>query len=265
MYIVKYTTSRWRNAALRGESLRIGSVLYYREIADERFRDAQEGDGKIIHAAKAPLTAEVHNKIFVDQPYRLAEGWTIDTGGVQLHSEPSQFNAFVFSCSLLKRNRDIPKHAAQFGLDSWFFIADPLRFADDIAARLKLHLLATLRGTNMPPSAKKKFEMLEVLPVFGLVKYTTESKDRMVTDENISTFDPRALHLEPFFRKEPKFAEEQEFRFVWLINLGSIERNDFDMSYTTIRTVNLLGPNHAIVGKPRSLPGVYDRIGRRVA
>ena len=107
--------------------------------------------------------------------------------------------------------------------------------------------------------------MLEVLPVFGLIKYTTDSKDRMVTDEGISTFAPRTLRLEPFFRKEPKFAEEQEFRFIWLINLGSIERNDFDMSYTTIRTVDLLGPNHDIVSKPRSLRGVYDWKGHRVA
>lgn len=264
MYLVKYTAKRWRDAALSQTSLRIGSVLYYREIDDARFRDENEGDGRIVHRAKTPLTAEVHNRIFAEQPYRLNEGWTIDTGGIPLLSERSEFNAFVFSCSLLQRNHEIPKLAQKFKSDARYFIKSPLGFADAVAEGLRKHLAVAMRDAPMPQSAREKLHLLEVLPVFGAVKYTTESKNRFVIEDNIETFRAKQLRLEPFFQKEPRFQEEHEFRFVWLINLGAMDKDDFDLATTTLRTVDLENLVVPISGKPCSLSGIYNRKGVRI-
>ena len=265
MYLVKFTTKRWRDAALDQVSLRVGSVLYYREIEDRRFRDEDEGDGRIVHRAKTPLTAEVHNRIFAEQPYRLSDGWTIDTSGVPLLSEKSQFNAFVFSCSLLQRNHEIHKQAQKFKSDARYFIKDPLGFADAVAQSLKSHLAVAIRDAHMPQSAREKLHLLEVLPVFGPVKYTRDSKDRLVTDEDLESFRPRQLRLEPFFQKNPKFQDEKEFRFIWLINLGSMANDEFDLTTTSHRTVDLTNLAVPISGKPFSLSGIYNRRGLRIA
>ena len=264
MYLVKYTAKRWRDAALSQTSLRIGSVLYYREIEDARFRDEAEGDGRIIHRAKTPLTAEAHNRIFAEQPYRLSDGWTIDTGGIPLLSEKSEFNAFVFSCSLLQRNHEIPKLAQKLKSDARYFIKNPLGFADAVAQGLKNHLTVAMQDAHMPQSAREKLHLLEVLPVFGPVKYTTDSKDRLVTDGNIETFRSKQLRLEPFFQKNPKFQDEKEFRFVWLVNLGSMEKNDFDLTTTNLRTVDLASLTVPVSGKPFSLSSIYNRRGVRI-
>lgn len=264
MYLVKYTTKLWRDAALSQESLRIGSVLHYRQIEDLRFRDEDEGEGRIVHSSKIPLTAEAHNRIFAEHPYRLNDGWTIDTNGVPLLSERSQFNAFVFCCSLLRRNHQIHNHARQFKSDAWYFIKNPLAFADAVAQGLKAHLAIAMRDAHMPDSAREKLHQLEVLPVFGLVKYTSESKDQLVTDENLESFKPKQLRLEPFFRKSPAFQDEREFRFIWLINLGCMENNDFDLTTTTLRTVDLSGLSVPISRKPFSLDGIYNRRGVRI-
>ncbi|MBU3625505.1 hypothetical protein ICN48_04555 [Polynucleobacter sp. JS-Safj-400b-B2] len=96
MYLVKYTQKRWCDAAINQESMRIGSILHYREIDDRCFRDEDEGEGRIIHSSNIPLTADVHNRIFAEEPYRLNEGWTIETNGAPLMSERSRFNSFVF-------------------------------------------------------------------------------------------------------------------------------------------------------------------------
>lgn len=264
MYLVKYTAKRWRDAALSQTSLRIGSVLYYREIDDARFRDENEGDGRIVHCAKIPLTAEVHSRIFAEQPYRLTDGWTIDTGGIPLLSEKSEFNAFVFSCSLLQRNNEIPKLTRKFKSDARYFIKNPLGFADAVAEGIKNHLSVAMRDAHMPRSAIERLHLLEVLPVFGPIKYTKESKDRFVTEDNIETFRSKQLRLEPFFQKDPRFQDEREFRFLWLLNLESMEKDDFYLTTTSLRTIDLKSLAAPISGKPCSLSGIYNRRGVRI-
>jgi hypothetical protein len=55
MFLVKFTDAQWKTAALKERSIRIGSVLHYREIEDSTFRDEAEGEGPIIHKSKTPL------------------------------------------------------------------------------------------------------------------------------------------------------------------------------------------------------------------
>lgn len=264
MYLVKFTAKRWRDEALNHSSLRIGSVLYYRGIDDERFRDENEGEGRIVHVAKKILTAEEHNRIFAEQPYRLADGWSIETNGIPLFSEKSEFNAFVFSCSLLKRNHEIPKLAKKFKSEARYFIKDPLGFADAVAEGLKNHIVAFLSTAEISQSTREKLHLLEVLPVFGPIKYTTETKDQFVTDDNIEKFRSKRLRLDPYFQKNPKFEYEREFRFIWLINLGSMEKDDFDLSTTNLPFVNLAGLDVPISGKPYALKGIYNRNGVKI-
>lgn len=265
MYLVKYTKRHWCAAALNQTSLRIGSVLYYREIEDRRFRDEDEGEGRIVHRSKTPLTAEVHNRIFSEHSYRLHHDWKIETNGVPLLSERSLFNPFVFSCSLLRRNHEISSLAREFGSDARYFIKNPRDFADTVARGLKDYLSIAMKDAYMPQSAREKLHLLEVLPIFGLVRYTTESKDQFVSDENIDSFRPKQLRLEPFFRKHPTFENEKEFRFIWFINFGRMENNDFDLTTTILRTVDLTDLVVPISSKPVSLKGIYDRRGLRIA
>ena len=143
-------------------------------------------------------------------------------------------------------------------------ILSALGFADAVAEGLKKHLTVAMRDKHMPQSAREKLHLLEVLPVFGPVKYTTDSKDRFVTDDNIESFRSKQLRLEPFFQKEPKFQDEREFRFVWLVNLGSMEKYDFDLTTTSHRTADLNNLAVPISGKPCSLSAIYNRRGVRV-
>ncbi|MBU3625504.1 hypothetical protein ICN48_04550 [Polynucleobacter sp. JS-Safj-400b-B2] len=134
-----------------------------------------------------------------------------------------------------------------------------------MARELKVYLDAAMQDAHMPQSARKKLHLLEVLPVFGLVSYTSASKDQYVTHENLEKFQPKQLRLDPFFRKSSAFQCEKEFRFIWLINLGCMENNDFDLTSTALRTVDLKGIAVPISRKPFSLEGIYDRRGTRIA
>jgi hypothetical protein len=264
MYLTKYTNHPWRDDVCNGRAIRVGSILHYREIESERFRDEREGDGRIVHRAMRPLTAEVHNRIFWGTPFRLTDGWKISTNGVALASEPSQFNAFVFSCTLHRRNAEIGTLAAAFRSNACYFIKNPRIFADTIAAALKTHVESIAPSLSISTEVRNKLHLLEVLPVFGKVKYTDESKDKVVTDDNIDTFDPHRLELKPLFRKEKRFEREQEFRFLWVLNLGRSQLDEWDISSTNTRIVDLRGLRLPLSRKPFAISEILDKAGNRV-
>jgi len=173
MFLVKFTDPQWKQAAISGESVRIGSVLNYREIDDPTFRDEDEGEGHIAYKSKVPLDATTHNRIFANEPYKLNEEWTIDTGGCPIISQKSIFNPFIYSCSLVRRKSEIPIIAKKFNKRSWYFISDVWKFVNSVSKGIHEYIIANAEADptmSMPKEAFQKLHKLEILPVLGRIK-----------------------------------------------------------------------------------------------
>lgn len=243
MFLAKFTDQKWKNEALNGQSIRIGSFQYYREIENEKFRDEDEGQGSVVYKSKEPLTEKVHNQIFADSSLRMGNGWTIDTGGVPLISEKSSFNTFIFCCSMLDSLKEIPKFKRNFEKDSVYFIKDIWKFTDRISNEIHKNIIKEFKVNPSSFSfGEDKIKRLQVLPVIGKVTYTDESKDRIVTEENSKDFNPWTFDLKTVFRKPTKFSNEKEFRFIWVINLGDIysdKEEDVDLVSVSWRNMDL--------------------------
>lgn len=267
MFLVKFTDSIWKKAAIKGESIRIGSVLYYREIHDPTFRDEEEGEGSIVYKSKVPLNAETHNRIFIDEGYKLNEGWTIDTAGCPLISQKSIFNPFIYSCSLVRRKSDISKIAKKFNKKSWYFIGDVWKFVEQVSVGLRNHIIKEAElnpDITMPDVVRKKLQQLEMLPVIGKIDYIDDAKHRIVTETNANSFNPRTFELKSYFRKPTAFAEEQEFRMIWLPNLGCMAKDDFDLMNTSIRTIDLSISDYGISSCQKSIKEILNKRGERI-
>ena len=268
MFLVKFTDPEWKQSAVDGDSVRIGSVLYYREINDPTFRDEDEGEGSIVYKSKVPLDAEKHNRIFSEEGHRLKEGWKIDTGGVPLISEKSMFNPFIYSCSLVKKKSDIPKIADKFKKKARYYIGDVWKFVNSVSVGLHNHIISSIESDpniKIPEEVKNKIKQLEILPVIGKVRYLDDKKERIVNELNANSFNPRTFELKPYFRKPISFSEENEFRMIWLPNLGNMEKNIYDFMTTTIRTVDLSLSNHGLSSRPKSVKQILNKNGEKVA
>lgn len=267
MFLVKFTDPEWKQAAVSGRSIRIGSVLYYREINDPTFRDEDEGEGSVVYKSKVPLDAETHNRIFSGEGYKLNDGWTIDTGGVPLISQKSIFNPYVYSCSLVRRKKDISAIEKKFKKSARYYIGDVWKFVDSVSEGLRKHILLSVK--NNPdiahPEVQRKIEHLEVLPVIGKITYSNENKERIVDETNSISFNPNTFELKPYFRKPTSYSDEHEFRMIWLPNLGDMENDIFDFMSTSDRTVDLSLSNHGLSSKPKSIKKILNKRGQRIA
>ena len=239
----------------------------YREINDPIFRDENEGDGEIVYQSKTPLDAKTHNRIFIDEGVRLSDKWTIDTGGCKIFSSKSTFNPFIFSCSLVQTKSEIPKLAKMFGKTSWYFIGDVWKFVNAVSEGLEQYIREVVipdPDFRVTEDVRKKIHQLEILPLIGPIKYTNESKERIVNAANVDSFDPHNLRLEPFFKKQSRFQKEKEFRLIWVINLGSIDNSDFDLTCVNLRTVDLNLKNHGIRSKIKKIREIRNKRGQLV-
>ena len=267
MYLVKFTDPEWKKAAVSGQSIRIGSVLHYREIKDPIFRDEDEGYGEIVYQSKTPLDGKTHNRLFIDEGFRLSDEWKIDTGGCKIFSSKSIFNPFIFSCSLVQKKSEVPKLAKIFGKTSWYFIGDVWKFVNAVSEGLEHQIREVVMPNpdfRVTEDVKQKMHRLEILPLIGPIKYTNESKERIVNDSNVDSFDPRNLRFEPFFKKQTRFQKEKEFRMIWIINLGSIDKGEFDLSCVDLRTVDLNLENHGLRSKIKKIREIRNKRGKLV-
>lgn len=267
MFLAKFTDPEWKQAAISGESIRIGSVLYYREINDPAFRDEDEGEGPTVYKSKAPLDANTHNRIFSGEGYKLRDGWTIDTGGVPLISQKSIFNPYIYSCSLVRRKKDIPAIEKKFKKSARYYISDVWKFVDSVSEGLRKHIILSVRNnpSTANPEVLNKIDQLEILPVIGKIKYSNDKKERIVDETNESSFNPNTFELKPYFRKPTSYSDEHEFRMIWLPNLGDMEKDIFDFMTTTDRTVDLSLTNHGLSSKPRSIKEILNKRGKKIA
>jgi len=267
MFLVKFTDLEWKQAAISGKSVRIGSVLYYREINDPTFRDEDEGEGSTVYKSKVPLDAETHNRIFSGEGHKLSDGWTIDTGGVPLISQKSIFNPYIYSCSLVRRKKDISAIEKKFKKSARYYISDVWKFVDNVSEELRKHIILSVKNhPNMAnPEVQKKIDQLEILPVIGKITYSNEKKERVVDETNATSFNPNTFELKPYFRKPTLYSDEREFRMIWLPNLGDMEEDIFDFMSTTDRTVDLSLNNHGLSSKPKSIKQILNKKGNKIA
>lgn len=70
MYLVKLIDPQWKLAAIRGTSIRIGSVRYYRNHEDAGIRDEDEGEGRISLQLQT-IDADTFNRVMRHEPMRL--------------------------------------------------------------------------------------------------------------------------------------------------------------------------------------------------
>jgi len=267
MFLVKFTDPKWKIAALSGESIRIGSVLYYREINDPTFRDEDEGEGSVIYKSKIPLDAKTHNRIFSGEGYKLNDGWSIDTGGVPLISQKSIFNPYIYSCSLVRRKKDISAIEKKFKKNARYYISDVWKFVDNISEGLRKHIILSVK--NSPhlanPEVRKKIDQLEILPIIGKITYSNDKKERIIDETDSISFNPNTFELKPYFRKPTIYSGEHEFRMIWLPNLGNMEKDIFDFMTTTDRTVDLSLNNHGLSSKPKPIKRILNKKGEIIA
>jgi len=226
-----------------------------------------KGEGSTVYKSKVPLDAETHNRIFSGEGHKLSDGWTIDTGGVPLISQKSIFNPYIYSCSLVRRKKDISAIEKKFKKSARYYISDVWKFVDNVSEELRKHIILSVKNhPNMAnPEVQKKIDQLEILPVIGKITYSNEKKERVVDETNATSFNPNTFELKPYFRKPTLYSDEREFRMIWLPNLGDMEEDIFDFMSTTDRTVDLSLNNHGLSSKPKSIKQILNKKGNKIA
>lgn len=213
MFIVKYLKSEYIDRTISGESIRIGTFKYFRNIEDSSLVDKNEGAGKfLIHGNK--FSTDLLNPFLVQ---KLPEDFIIEfeAGKGTLIIDDVIVNMFVFCTTYVDDIEDIEKIRKRrfMDKDSYLCIADENTFIEKCSQNL-LHQIRI----NHPDEIKYIYNWS------GKVDYTDFPKK---TDIDYNDFVqkglPLALNLRLLFEKPVKYEPEQEFRFVWIITNKPIE------------------------------------------
>lgn len=252
MYLVKLIDPQWKLAAIRGTSIRIGSVLYYRNHEDASIRDEDEGEGRISLQLQT-IDADTFNRVMSNEPMRLTNDWKINANGCPILSERSPFNTLVYSCSYVDNLSEIPALKATFDRSEAYFIRDPMHFAfaaaEVIRERLKDWILNNL--DRISADAHHKIGRLNVHPVIGRVMYSDQPKDVVVAEHNSAKFNPRTVMLEPHFSKPTRFRAENEVRIVWTASLGGIDDSDVELISIPLDHIDIAIPESRFTALPK--------------
>lgn len=268
MYLVKLVDPQWKAAAIRGTSIRIGSVKYYRNHEDASIRDEDEGEGRISLRLRT-IDADTFNRVMTHEPTRLTNGWKINANECPILSERHPFNTLVFSCSYADNLSDIAALKAVFGRSGAYFIPDPMHFAyaaaDDIHRRLNDWILNNL--DRISSNVHHKIGRLNVYPIIRRVMYTDQPKDIIVDAHNATAFDPHAFTLEPHFSKPTRFRPENEVRIVWTASLGAIDDSDVEFISIPHEYMDIALPESRFTALPKPVKGerLVNRFGDKLS
>ncbi len=196
--IIKFCKTIHRNLALKQGKIRIGTINLYKTIENDILKDEEEGIAKYTYIGKKFLTEDDNDKLFAHIPYKLANGWQIDTNGCAFHMEPPQFNTFIFSCSQIEKD-ELREKAKHLNYEDYYEIINLEKFAFVIAKKLSI-----------------KYNNLNVKYKHGLVAYI-DKKATIISEEEKDTIKPLQFRHEDFFEKPNRFSNDKEYRFVWLI------------------------------------------------
>ena len=219
MYLVKFTDKKFIGYAVSGESVKIGSILHYRSIEDERFRDIDEGNG-CIKLVMDKIDAKSFNDIMYMDGIELNPEWSIEANGCPIFSNKSSFNPLVFSCSLVQEKNEIKKLQDKFQTNGTYYIKNPRNFMFSIAQSIKDYMIEKYGNMKDSPYEDEDFDKLEVKPIMGQVFYTDNNNDIEVNKDNISDFNPKTFDIKGLFTKPSSFKTEKEFRFMWILEFG---------------------------------------------
>ena len=70
---------------------------------------------------------------------------------------------------------------------------------------------------------------LKIHPVLGRVQYTDKPKDREVSEDNASKFNPNSIRVDTLFQKTQRFSQEKEVRIVWVGSFGDPYDSDYEL------------------------------------
>jgi hypothetical protein len=268
MYLIKFIDSQWKNAAIRGTSIRIGSVKYYRNHEDSSIRDEDEGEGRISLRLKT-IDGDTFNRIMSNEEIRLVNGWTIDANGTPILSERHPFNTLVFSCACAESLTDVVKLKKIFGRSELYYIRDPMYFAYATAEaiRKRLHDWILNNLNKISANAHHKIGRLRVHPVVGRVLYTDRPKDIVVEECNVATFDPRTFSIDSYFSKPLRFQMENEVRIIWTASFGEIDDSDVDFISIPLEyiDISLLRPRFTALPKAIKETRLVNHFGKKIS
>lgn len=268
MYLVKHIDPQWKLAAIRGTSIRIGSVRYYRNHEDVSVRDEDEGEGRISLRLQT-IDADTFNRVMSHEPIRLTNGWSIEANGCPILSERSPFNTFVYSCSYVDNLSKIAALKAAFGRSDAYFIRDPMHIAYAAADAIREKLAEWIWNNldRISANAHHKIRRLTVHPIIGRVMYTDQPKDIIVAEHNSAAFNPHAFMLEPHFSKSTRFRAENEVRIVWTASLGGID--DSDVEFISIPhdyiDIDIPESRFTAIPKPVKESRLVNRFGNEIS
>lgn len=232
MYLIKILSLEHRNNAVKFGNVRLGTINYYREIEDAKRQDAEEGLGHIIWKGEE-LSGEDHNRIFTPfENVQMNPEWTIKNKGIPIHGSYPNFNAYCFCYSSINNINEIQKISGGKA-KHYYFISDLAKFIAKITEALRPIVEEAIRKYE-PDRAESIIRNLSVQDVTYKIYYSDDSKARIVTEENLANFDPKAFHSQDFFQKRTSFSYEQEVRTVWIFvyrhSNGRLEPVQFPLS-----------------------------------
>ncbi len=219
MYLVKFTDKKFIGYAISGKSIKVGSILHYRSIEDERFRDVDEGNGSIKLVIDT-IDAKSFNEIMYMDGMELNSEWSIKANGCPIFSNKSSFNPLVFSCSLVQEKSEIKKLQDNFQTNGTYYIKNPRKFMFSVAQSIKDYMIDKYKDMENSPYENEDFDKLEIRPVMGQVFYNDENNDIRVDKNNIGSFNPKTFDMKGLFTKPLAFKSEKEFRFMWFLEFG---------------------------------------------
>jgi hypothetical protein len=216
MYYLKFLTEKHLESALKEGAIRIGTINYYRKIEDDTRQDANEGLGEVIWKGQK-LSAEDHNRIFTfTEKVQMINDWTIENKGVPLVGSYPNFNVYTFCFSQTSSLKDSELERISGGKDShYYFIEDLPEFVAILTKEIYKAGVEFIKNnkTDITPELLKKVRVIDTVYA---INYDDSSKARIVTEENVKTFDPTILHTKDFFQKHTSFSHEQEIRIIWV-------------------------------------------------
>lgn len=216
MYYLKFLDENYLESALKEGAIRIGTINYYRKIEDETRQDANEGLGEVIWKGQK-LSMEDHNRIFTfTEKVKMINGWSIENKGLPLVGSYPNFNVYTFCFSQTTSLEDSELEKISGGKDShYYFIEDLPKFITILTIEVYkagIEFIKTNK-TDITPELLKKVEVIDTVYA---INYDDSSKARIVTEENVKTFNPTLLHPQDFFQKHISFSHEQEIRIIWV-------------------------------------------------
>lgn len=215
-YYLKFLGEEFLESAINEGAIRIGTINYYRKIEDNTRKDANEGLGEVIWKGQK-LSMEDHNRIFAfTNKVKMINGWSIENKGMPLVGSYPNFNVYTFCFSQTESlEKDEIEKISGGKASHYYFISDLPKFVRVLTKEIRDAGIDFIKN-NKTDISSDLIDKIEVIDCVYGINYEDSSKARIVTEENVKTFDPTLLHTQDFFQKQTSFSNEQEIRIIWM-------------------------------------------------